>query len=176
MDWKWDLRIPSLDNSNNTLKPIQDHRHFPKDILKCIFLNENVWISLKISLQFVRINNTRALAEIMAWCRPGHKSLSGRPIASLLTHTCDTWPHWVNHYHYWYCFECFPLTNPLILQIFSSTRAIMIHFLSQQSPSFLLKFWWCQLSLKSPLNPFMWVGTSLRWFGIEVFILKSWTK
>ena len=28
-------------------------RHFSDDIFKCIFLNENVWISIKISLKFV---------------------------------------------------------------------------------------------------------------------------
>ena len=28
-------------------------RHFADDILKCIFLNENVWIPIEISLKFV---------------------------------------------------------------------------------------------------------------------------
>ena len=37
----------------NTLRPGQNGRHFPDDIFKCIFLNENVSISIKISLQFV---------------------------------------------------------------------------------------------------------------------------
>ena len=37
----------------NTLKPRQNGRHFPDDIFKCIFLNENVWILIKISLNFV---------------------------------------------------------------------------------------------------------------------------
>ena len=44
----------------NTLRPRQDGRHFPDDIFKCIFLNENARISLKKSLKFVpkvRINN-----------------------------------------------------------------------------------------------------------------------
>ena len=27
--------------------------HFPDDIFVCIFLNENVWISIKISQKFV---------------------------------------------------------------------------------------------------------------------------
>ena len=43
------------------------------------FLNENVWISLKISLKFVPkvlINNILALVQIMAWCRSGDKPLS----------------------------------------------------------------------------------------------------
>ena len=53
--------------------------HFPDDILKTIFLNENAWISVKISLKFVaevRINHIPAFVQIMAWRRPGDKSLS----------------------------------------------------------------------------------------------------
>ena len=41
-------------------------------ISKCIFLNENVWISIIISLKFVPkgpINNIPALVAIMAWRR-----------------------------------------------------------------------------------------------------------
>ena len=48
----------------NPLRPRQNGRHIPDDIIKCIFLNENVWISLKISLKFVfkvPINNIPAL-------------------------------------------------------------------------------------------------------------------
>ena len=44
-------------------------------IFKCIFLNEDVWISIKISLKFVPkgpINNIPALVQIMAWRQPGH--------------------------------------------------------------------------------------------------------
>ena len=37
----------------NILKPRQDGHHFPEDIFKCIFLNENVQISIKIALKFV---------------------------------------------------------------------------------------------------------------------------
>ena len=37
----------------NTLRPTQNCRHFADDIFKYIFLNDNVWISLKISLIFV---------------------------------------------------------------------------------------------------------------------------
>ena len=36
----------------NTLRPRQNGRHFANDIFKYIFLNENVWISLKISLKW----------------------------------------------------------------------------------------------------------------------------
>ena len=37
----------------NTLRLRQNGHHFPDDIFNCIFLNENVWISTKISLKFV---------------------------------------------------------------------------------------------------------------------------
>ena len=53
----------------NTLRPRQNGRHFADDVFKCIFLNENVWILLKISLKFVpkgRINNIPSLVQIKA--------------------------------------------------------------------------------------------------------------
>ena len=66
-------------NSVNTIRPRQDGCYFADGVLKCIFYNENVWISLKISLRFVPkglINNIPALVQIMAWRRPGDKPLS----------------------------------------------------------------------------------------------------
>ena len=36
-----------------TLSPRQGGRHFADDIFKCIFLNENVWNAIEISLKFV---------------------------------------------------------------------------------------------------------------------------
>ena len=62
----------------NTLRPRQNGRHFPDDNFECIFFNETVWISIKISLKFVPtglINNIPALVQIMAWRRPGDKPL-----------------------------------------------------------------------------------------------------
>ena len=69
--------------------------HFSDDIFKCIFLNENVWISIEISLKFVPkvpINDIPALVQIMAWRRPGDKPLSEPVMVSLLTHICVTQP------------------------------------------------------------------------------------
>ena len=63
----------------NTLGLRQNCRHFADDIFKCIFLNENLWISIKISQKFVskfRIINIPVLIQIMAWRRPGDKPLS----------------------------------------------------------------------------------------------------
>ena len=56
----------------NTLRPTQNGRHFPDDIFKCIFLNENVRLPIKISLKFVPkgpINKIPAFVQIMAWRR-----------------------------------------------------------------------------------------------------------
>ena len=82
----------------NTLKPRQNGRNFADVIFKCIFLNENVWILIEISLKFVPkcpVNNIPALVQIMAWCRPGDKPLSEPMMVRLLTHICITWPQWV---------------------------------------------------------------------------------
>ena len=57
-----------------------------------IYVNENVWISIKISLKFVSkgpINYIPALVQIMAW--------------SLPTNICVTWPQWVNAFPAWSC-------------------------------------------------------------------------
>ena len=63
----------------NTLRPRQKNgRHFTEDIFKCILLNKNIWIQIKISLKFVPkgpINNIPALVQIMAWHCPGVKPL-----------------------------------------------------------------------------------------------------
>ena len=84
--------------SFNSLRPRLNWRSFA-DIFKCIFLNENVWISIKISLKFVpkgTINNNPALVQIMAWRRPGHKPISETMMVSLLAQICVAWPQWVN--------------------------------------------------------------------------------
>ena len=68
------------------------------DIFKCILSNENVLISIKISLKLILkspINNIPALAQIMAWRRPGDKPLSESMMIISLTHICVTWPQWV---------------------------------------------------------------------------------
>ena len=55
----------------------------------------NVRISIKISLMFVpKVPNSNipALVQIMAWRRPGDKSLSEPKMVSLLTHICVTRP------------------------------------------------------------------------------------
>ena len=83
----------------NTFRPRQNGRHFAHDIFKCIFLNENASISIKISLKFVSkgpINNIPAFVQIMAWCRPGDKPLSEPMMVNLPTQIWVTRPRWVN--------------------------------------------------------------------------------
>ena len=102
------VKVNTKCSNFNTLRPRQNGRHFPDDIFKCTFLNEKVWISLKISLKIVPkgpINNIPALVQIMAWRRPGDKPLSEPRMVSLLwdymvvsgllTHICVTRPQWV---------------------------------------------------------------------------------
>ena len=82
-----------------TLRLRQDGRHFPDDIFTYIFLNENIWILIKISMKLVPkgpINSIPALAQIIAWWRPGDKSLSEPIMVGLLTYICGTQPQWIN--------------------------------------------------------------------------------
>ena len=88
--------VQNLDH--NTLRLRQNGHHFTDDIFKCIFLNEHLWISLKISLKFipkVQINNILTLVQIMAWCHPGNKPLPEPMMVSLRMHTCITQPRWI---------------------------------------------------------------------------------
>ena len=94
----------------NTLRPRQNGRHFPDDMSKCTFLNENVSIVIKFSLKLVpkcSINNIPALVQIMAWRRPGDKPLSEPMMVILLTHKCVSRPQWVNCWSFcrviWMC-------------------------------------------------------------------------
>ena len=91
-----------VDNNHlNTLRPRQNGRHFTDDIFKCIFMNENVWFPIKISLKVVPkglIKNIPALVQIMAWRLQGDKSLSEPVMVRLLTHICVTQPQWVKWY------------------------------------------------------------------------------
>ena len=83
----------------NILRPKQNCRHFPDDIFKCIFFNENIRISIEMSLKFVPvvpINNIPALVQILAWRQEGDKSLSKPMMVSLLTHLWVTLPQWVD--------------------------------------------------------------------------------
>ena len=79
----------------DSLRPRQNGRHFADDVFKRLFLNQNVWISLKISLKFVPtfpINNIPPLVQIIDWHRPGDKPLSESMMVNLMTHISVTRP------------------------------------------------------------------------------------
>ena len=85
----------------NSLRPRQNDRHFANDFFKCIFVKENVQVSIKIALKFVPegpINNIPALVQIIGWHRPGDKTLFEPMMVSVLMHIWVTRPQWVNHW------------------------------------------------------------------------------
>ena len=121
----------------NTLRLRQNGRHFADDIFKCISLNENVWILLKISLIFVPkgpINNIPTLVQVMAKRHPGDKPLSEPMMVSLSTHICVTRPQWVKVLAWswiaqWVCeWDC---TEVDLLLINSFCAGICILYISQ---------------------------------------------
>ena len=121
----------------NTLRPRQNGRHFADDIFKCIFLNENVWIPIRISLKFVPkgpINNIPALVQIMAWRRSGDKPLFESMMASLLTHICVTRPQWVKDSIY-----LDPRNTDVILPNMHSSESA---FLCQRNAVHAIKYKW----------------------------------
>ena len=122
----------------NTLRLRQNGRHFPDDIFKYIFLNENVWFSLKISLKFVHkvpIKKIPALVQTMAWRRPGDKPLSEPMMVWLPTHICVTRPQWVK----W-----------AILKLMSGMGVLSIHLEIALSHTNLLI--WCHQTTSHCLN------------------------
>ena len=95
--------VPTLNHKThalifNTLRPRRNEQNFADDNFKRIFFNENVWISILISVKFVPkgpINNIPALVQIMAWRRSGDTPLSEPMMVCLPTHICVTRPQWV---------------------------------------------------------------------------------
>ena len=113
----------------SVLRPRQNGRHFPNDIFKCLFLNKNVWISVKISLKFVPdgpINNIPAQVQIMAWRRQGDNTLSEPMMVRLTTHICVTRSQWVKSIgsesciHPTKCDGYFPLPNGVRWRLWTS--------------------------------------------------------
>ena len=81
-----------------TLRMGQDSRHFGRWHFQMQFVNENVLISRKISLNFVPkspIDNKSLLVQVMACHRTGDKPLSDPIMVKLLMHICVTRPQWV---------------------------------------------------------------------------------
>ena len=84
----------------NTLRPRQNGRHCPGGIFKYIFLNEDIWRSIKIS-KFVPkapISIIPSLVQIMAWRRPCGKPFSEPMMVGSPTHVCVTRLQWFKCY------------------------------------------------------------------------------
>ena len=85
-----------------TLSVVHETRWLPfyNDIFKCVLFNENVSLSIKISLKFVpkgAMTNIPAMVQIMAWRQLGDKPLSEPMMVSLLTKICVTQSQWVRY-------------------------------------------------------------------------------
>ena len=95
-DFRWGRTRFNYDHCFDTLRPRQNGRHFTEGDFKDISLNENLRISIRISLKFIpigQINNITAMVQIMAWRRSGDKPLSEPVMASLLMQICVTRSH-----------------------------------------------------------------------------------
>ena len=138
--WKYHLSMATILFRVNILRPRQNGCHFADDTFKRIFLNENVIISIQISLKFVPkgpINNIPALVQITAWRRAGDKSLSEAMMVSLLTHICITRPQWVKG-----------LLNQSVILL---THLPLVPYMRQWTGSALLQVMACRLFGAKPL-------------------------
>ena len=148
--------------SFNTLRPRQNGRHFLDDTFKCIFLNENIYISINISLKFVPkvpINNIPTLVPIMAWRRPGNKPLPESMMVRLPTHIWVSQPQWVKYlllpWGFW----------PSMLQ--TAWRGVAVHI---QVPLLWICGTWIRSYCKCP--SIKWYGPS-GWVYIHIGSLQS---
>ena len=169
----------------NTLRPRHNRCHFADDIFKCIFLNENVWITIKISLKFAPkgpINNIPALVQIMAWRRPGDKPLSEPMLVSLPTHICVTRSQWVKFKSSFYDIapieqDTFEYKSTLV-QVMAWCRQATRHYLAECRPRFLSPY-----STTRPqwVNLYFLLYLLLRimlnlHFSVATFLQKSYSQ
>ena len=91
---KFDAGLANL----NTLRPRQNGRHFADDTFKRIFVNENVRISIKVSLKlFLRVQWTILQHCFRLWL--GAAQLLSEPmLACSPSHICVSRPQWINLY------------------------------------------------------------------------------
>ena len=99
-------------------------------------MNENVWISIKISLKFAPmgpINNILALVQIMACCQRGNKPLSEPVMVNLIdAYMCRSASFFKKHV----CIEIGPGCYIYILiAAIDKNEYNVCHFSSSQFPS-----------------------------------------
>ena len=179
-------RAKRVHETMNTLRPRQNGRHFADDLFKCIFLNENGWISIKISLNFVPnglINNILALVLKMAWRRSGDKPLSEpmvcwRMYASLglnelrpniITMTQQNGVVWIFFKAYCMCF--FLSTFPTIPCLITHWGQVMQIYVSELD----------HYRSNNNLSPYrrqvvIWTSDGILLIGLFVYIIEIWIK
>ena len=89
----------------NTLRPWQNGRHLPDDILKCTYWMKICQFRLIFHWSFSSrgpINNIPALAQIMAWRRIGDKTLS-EPILTQITEAYMRYLGEMSQTHWYIC-------------------------------------------------------------------------
>ena len=111
LDLWWSSQVPNCMETVRMMPALEAHMltHWGRDKMVAIsqttfwnefsILNENVWITINISLKIVPmgpIDNIPALVQIMVWRRPGDKPLSEPMMVRLATNICVTRPQWVN--------------------------------------------------------------------------------
>ena len=119
-------------------------------IFKCIFFNENVWISIKISLEFVLkgpIDSNPALVQIMAWCRIGDKPLS----EPMMDYVSDAYMRHLASIE----------TNPYL-----SHSKIQVE---NHEPQIVFKY--CKKSIIAVLNKLLWTKKSSCIYGYNLVYL-----
>ena len=109
----WDCHLPNVMDSSwyainlkeakwtnklhwklNTLRPRQFLYRIANDIFNCISLNENVWISNKISMKLVPtdpIEDDSALVQVMGWRGTGGKPLPDPMMTQLKSPGVNEW-------------------------------------------------------------------------------------
>ena len=95
-----DRRWVTIHVQFNSSPPRQFGGKIADDIFKRIFVNENDWMSIKISLKFIHegpIDNKSVLVQVMAWRRQATSHYLNQCWPSFLTHICGTRGRWVNH-------------------------------------------------------------------------------
>ena len=114
------------------IEPTKDYSyHVADDIFNCIFLHENVWLSIKISLNVFpmgRINNIPALVQIMAWHLRGDKPwlvyrtiYASLGLIELTKQVCVGTAGWMKHQHMEFHFIIF------LAYVISKVMAFVTH-------------------------------------------------
>ena len=99
----WQYQFQNTNKTQfNSSPPRQNGCHFRNNMFKCIFFNENIWISNKTSLKYIPWDVidklSAALVQIMAWHHPGDKPLS-EAMLTQFTDICAALGDELTHMH-----------------------------------------------------------------------------